>query len=318
MSITAIIPLYNKEPYIERALASVLAQPVAELEVIVVDDGSSDGGAAKVEACTDPRVRLIRQANAGPGAARNRGLAEAHGDFIAFLDADDYWLPDYLPTSLALFAQYGEAIDAVVSAYALNHPAHSTWPQWQARGLREGVLRVNPETTPALFVTLLGYLTPCTTVARTSALRAADGYYAKDRCRYGEDTFLEIILCCRGAVAVRADTAVVVDQGGSGLSANVTGPHPLEPFFQQPEALFAQCPDALHDLLRQVLALLALDTAEEFAYWGALAEAKALLREFAHPAVSRTGRARRVRLLTWPVVHAWRQWKRGRAGAHGR
>src|SRR5437762_2348532 len=91
VKISIIIPLFDKSAYIERALASIAAQTFDDYEVIVVDDGSRDDGPAKVRDWNDARVRLIQQPNAGPGAARNRGIAEARADWLAFLDADDEW-----------------------------------------------------------------------------------------------------------------------------------------------------------------------------------------------------------------------------------
>ena len=98
MKFSVIIPLYNKREFIVQAVESVLAQECAEFELLVVDDGSTDGSAELLEALvSDPRLRVIRQDNmAGAGGqARNTGMSEAQGEWFAFLDADDYWLPNH-------------------------------------------------------------------------------------------------------------------------------------------------------------------------------------------------------------------------------
>lgn len=114
--ISVIIPLYNKERQIRATLESVLRQSYTDFEIIVVDDGSTDGSAAVVESFQDARLRLIRQENGGVSAARNRGIREAKGEDIAFLDADDLWEPEFLKTLHQLSVQYPSC-----SVYACNY-----------------------------------------------------------------------------------------------------------------------------------------------------------------------------------------------------
>lgn len=127
MKFSVVIPLYNKAPYILCAIESVLTQTCADFEVIVVDDGSSDDGAKLVESITDPRVRMISQVNAGVSVARNRGIASARGEWVAFLDADDWHDPRYLSTLLMAQEAFPEA-EAVACDYLKVPHAAGRWP----------------------------------------------------------------------------------------------------------------------------------------------------------------------------------------------
>ncbi len=100
--VSCIVPVFNGERYRAEALDSILAQTWRPLEVIVVDDGSTDG-TAHIAAGYGAEVSYIHQANAGPAAARNRGLDAAAGEFIAFLDADDLWHKEKLARQMARF-----------------------------------------------------------------------------------------------------------------------------------------------------------------------------------------------------------------------
>jgi glycosyltransferase involved in cell wall biosynthesis len=106
MTFSVIIPLYNKSPYIRRAIDSVLAQTYPRFELIVVDDGSTDSGPEIVRGLADPRLRLLSQRNLGVAAARNLGLAAAVHDRVAFLDADDEWAPGFLVAGLNAYATF--------------------------------------------------------------------------------------------------------------------------------------------------------------------------------------------------------------------
>ncbi|MCI5668949.1 MAG: glycosyltransferase, partial [Oscillospiraceae bacterium] len=94
--ISVIVPVYNAQEHIIRCLDSILSQTVSALEVICVDDGSADNSAALIEeaALRDSRIRLIKQENRHAGEARNNGIGNANGEYIAFLDADDIYYTD--------------------------------------------------------------------------------------------------------------------------------------------------------------------------------------------------------------------------------
>lgn len=103
--ISVVIPAYNRERSISRAISAVLAQTYPNIEIVVVDDASADGTAAAVAAIGHPKVRLVRHdRNRGAAAARNTGVAEARGAFIAFQDSDDDWLPEKLARQAAHLA----------------------------------------------------------------------------------------------------------------------------------------------------------------------------------------------------------------------
>jgi glycosyltransferase involved in cell wall biosynthesis len=118
--VSVIMPAFNAAAHIEAAIASVARQTVADLELLVVDDGSSDGTGPLVAriASADPRVRLLSQPNAGPGPARNTGFAAAEGRFFAFLDSDDEWAPTFLEAQLAILDRRPDV--HVVFGNALN------------------------------------------------------------------------------------------------------------------------------------------------------------------------------------------------------
>lgn len=187
-SLSVVIPCYNAERWIDATLKSVLAQAwPGDLDVLVVDDGSSDGSAQRVQAWGG-RVRLVQQANAGVAAARNRGIEQARGEWVAFVDADDIWLPGKLQAQWSALQARPEA-----------GLACSAWHVW---------VNSEPEPAPALVTELLaspdddsrwrgpsGWIYPelllscevwtSTVMVRRSLLRELEGFDAD--LRIGED-----------------------------------------------------------------------------------------------------------------------------------
>jgi glycosyltransferase involved in cell wall biosynthesis len=105
--VSAIIPTYNRETLVTEAIDSILVQTYSRIEIIVVDDGSTDDTLARLRRYGN-RIRVISQNNAGPAAARNRGIAVSNGDLVAFLDSDDLWLPAKVERQVALLHKVGK------------------------------------------------------------------------------------------------------------------------------------------------------------------------------------------------------------------
>jgi glycosyltransferase involved in cell wall biosynthesis len=106
VAISVVVPLYNKRESILETLTSALDQSYSEYEIVVVDDGSTDGSDRVVESIDPSSIRLIRQQNRGASAARNTGVRSANGKYVAFLDADDRWEPNYLAELASLIADF--------------------------------------------------------------------------------------------------------------------------------------------------------------------------------------------------------------------
>ncbi|PIQ84452.1 MAG: hypothetical protein COV75_02235 [Candidatus Omnitrophica bacterium CG11_big_fil_rev_8_21_14_0_20_63_9] len=118
-TVSVVIPAHNAAATIDAAIHSVLHQTAPAFEIIIIDDGSTDGTAQRVQTFGE-RVRYLRQEQAGPAAARNRGAAEARGEYVAFLDADDLWLPRKLEAQLAVVEQEPGVEAVQCSAYLVN------------------------------------------------------------------------------------------------------------------------------------------------------------------------------------------------------
>jgi len=154
-SVSIVVPLYNKERHVARAIESVLDQSIQDFEIVVVDDGSTDGSAAVVRSISDPRIRLLAQSNAGVSAARNRGIAEARSALIAFLDADDAYRPDFFARVFELRRDRPTAV-----AFALNY---ETVDADGTRALGVGAASVTSDTTmldPLTFFSIGKYGSP--------------------------------------------------------------------------------------------------------------------------------------------------------------
>ncbi len=280
--VSVVVPLYNKAPTVARALASIQSQTFGGHETIVVDDGSTDASAAIAERFTGERLRVVRQANAGPGAARNRGIADARGSLLAFLDADDEWLPRFLEQSVALLDRYGSEVASVTSGYVAGPGALSTERSWRKQGLQPGTFRASAATSATQLGAVLRYMNCWSTVMRRGLAERYGGFFER-HCTYGEDSYFFLKVLLNETIALDLQPLVHWHDEASHLSRNVAGARPVEPLLSDPEQLYAACPAHLRGSLDDLLAVRAGKTACMLGFWGHWQQARELLRRFSRP-----------------------------------
>lgn len=190
--ISVVMPLYNKVAEVERALRSVVEQSLSPCEIIVVDDGSTDGSGAIVERlikeCPDAGIRLITQKNSGVSAARNRGIEEAKGDYVALLDADDWWLSGYIAEVCRLMEYYPDA-DAYATAFDIVNGSERVAAPVPTV---EGYINPAEEALRGRYPII-----PSTATLRKEAVAAVGGF--PEGMRIGEDQWLWVSMLKRGA-----------------------------------------------------------------------------------------------------------------------
>lgn len=284
--VTVIIPLYNKAPFIARALDSVLAQTFRGFEVIVVDDGSTDGGPEIVERYRDRRLRLIRQANAGPGAARNHGIRESKAAYVAFCDADDEYLPQFLERALTTLDHFPEC-DAAATAYFEGSEHTDTVPRWEKAGITHGPYRLPGSIPVQLLASAVNFLWSGSTVCRRDVVLRYGGFYARTRCTWGEDGYLWTQVLLNHPVYRILEPLAWYHTEASELCGGRNTMHPVEPLLTDPEPVRRNCPAEHRHTLEDYLAYHALHAANRYAVHGDVATARELLRRF--PLAARRG-----------------------------
>jgi len=225
-TISVVIPTYNRARFLPAAVASVRAQTYPCDEILIVDDGSCDD-TARVVAGLGLGLRLIRQANAGPASARNRGIEEARGDLVAFLDTDDRWLPGKLAAQVELFRREA-ALGLVCADMAIENDAgvRLVESNFVRRGLQQNFAALGGRPLPDAPRRLLevNFVNTSTVVAKRRLLLALGGF--DTRLRYGEDLELWLRIAARHPIACVATVQEVrVEHDG-----NVT--RSIEPMLQ--------------------------------------------------------------------------------------
>jgi glycosyltransferase involved in cell wall biosynthesis len=212
-SVSVVVPAWRAAGTIARTLASVAAQTVPPLEAIVVDDGSDDGTSDAAEACRPlmgaVALVVVRQDNAGAGGARNRAIELAHGELVAFLDADDEWLPDKLERSLEKFA----------ADPGLDFVSHDVVAVAEDGGetIRDTARHFRGDPLVALFKR--GFVGTSTVVARRAAVVAAGGFEPALRAAQDHDLWLR--LAARGRFLTFPGALMRYHPTPAGITGNI-------------------------------------------------------------------------------------------------
>lgn len=216
MTISVITPAYNNADTIGRALASIAAQTLKPLEAIVVDDGSTDDLEGAVRAMAPHMngvgLRLFRQDNNGAGAARNQAVARARGDWLAFLDADDEWLPAKLARSLEVTQAHGLVMSShnLVGVDAAGlHPIDSR-ARWLA----------NPGD-PYRTLFLRGFISSSTVLVRRDLVVGVGGFDAGLRSAQDYELWLAVLAKADGRFETFADALLRYTLAPQGITSNI-------------------------------------------------------------------------------------------------
>lgn len=200
-TISVVIPTYNRSAFLAAAVASIRTQTHPCSEIIIVDDGSTDD-TAQMTAALGEGIRYVRQANAGPAAARNRGIREARGEWVAFLDTDDRWLPEKLCKQVEI-VRSDPSIILVSADMAIEDDKGACWmtSNFAHRGLQSMFddLDGGPVPNAPALLLKINYINTSTVLARRDVLLQLNGF--DERLRFGEDLELWLRIAARHPVA---------------------------------------------------------------------------------------------------------------------
>jgi GT2 family glycosyltransferase len=176
--VSVVIPAYNCAPFIGETIRGIVEQSVKDVEIVVVDDGSTDETAATASDSSHA-VQVIRQDNSGVCAARNRGIEAAKGTFVALLDHDDYWMPDKLANQLAAFANHPE-VDVVFTDFVWWRPEETTgvFPAPENFRTRAEAQGIDPEFSGWIYHQMLldSQVLTSTALVRAEIMAASGGF----------------------------------------------------------------------------------------------------------------------------------------------
>jgi glycosyltransferase involved in cell wall biosynthesis len=262
-----VIPLYNKGSFVKRALDSVLSQTYQDFEIVVVDDGSTDHGVEVVRGFSDPRIRLIKQPNAGPGAARNRGAEETCATYLVFLDADDEWMPSFIEVYRGALKNHPEC-GAVVGPTFFGSDKIDRSQIWRRMGVEAGEWSLGNDPSWGNLSRITNLFSTPGTMFRREVFERYGGFYSKDNCRYSEDKYLWLQVVLNHRVFILLEPLFWYHSEASQLYPPNMYCQPgfIPPMVSDPDGILRNCPAPFLSALQKYLCDLALGALHENAY----------------------------------------------------
>jgi glycosyltransferase involved in cell wall biosynthesis len=220
-TVSVIIPTYNRAELISKTIENVFQQTYKDFEIIVVDDGSTDNTIEKLSTWGD-RIRVIRQANAGPSAARNHGVQQARGEIIAFQDSDDTWMPTKLERQIDLLQRAGNDVPCCLCAAEMHFGTIRVISSFELAWLRPELESGLWTNVAEVLATTSVLFNQCSAI-RTAAFKKVGGFNESYRCM--EDYDLSLRLALQGAPWTFISEPQVVWRQGSpeSLSLGASG-----------------------------------------------------------------------------------------------
>jgi len=303
VTISVVIPLYNKQASIVRAVESIFAQEYQLFEIIVIDDGSTDGSVERLEHVCDPRLRIVRQENAGPGVARNRGAALAQGEYLAFLDADDCWKPAYLSTAHKILSA-DPGLDGFVAAYDTGSYA-TLQPNLLLKLIaRSGEFALPLSAPPALVKDHVDAAQASCVVLKRSTFVECGGFYNEPHCTYGEDTYLWLQMVLFRRIYYDRTQLVDFHVEDSQLGVGRKGERPTNPALIEADVLRRSIPSDRAILFERLLGFYRLRETQKLARSGRWKEIREWRKRFPWPEFPGWDLLRQERKLELRCLHS--------------
>jgi hypothetical protein len=274
-AVSVIMPLFNGADQVGQTIRSVLAQSFADFELIVVDDGSTDQGPEMVRTLADPRVRLIWQDSEGFGAARNWGIRESRGELVAFIEAGDEWLPEFLGSSVAWLRRHSGC--ALSIGGLVRKRGRNSGGAFKHQEVMEGPWRLPHRLSRGEMKDILSLFEPSAIVCRKELLIRYRGFY-RDRCSFGEDTYLWLQIALNHHVYFSINPLVHIGENrGPVAGGNWSW---AEPLLTAAQPLRDCCQPAYLPLLEEWLAECAAFAVRSLNRCGNFDKARKIAREF--------------------------------------